>query len=123
MDYQTTYFVNLRFRDKFHGYQPDHGLAYVGTIYVTADTIAGACEAAFHGFNRIDEPVPVLDNAQAPSMSVGDVLCVRDTTTADHEGLWFSCEGFGFQHIERPQCAIDYRPIPEIFASDLRESR
>jgi hypothetical protein len=93
--FEATYFFNMNTRDKFFdGYNVERDtIVLVGTVTFEAENRAAACEMAFHLFNRIDAPVPVLDEAEAPSMSIGDVLYLCDEGSNDS---WHAVACFGF---------------------------
>jgi hypothetical protein len=101
--YVVTYFVNQNFRGKsFDGYQPTDVIKDVLNIEVEADTPHGAAERAFGLLQRIDGTRPserLLDEAEAPSMSVGDVVFVGQPSGAH---IWMSVAGFGFDIIPIP---------------------
>lgn len=83
-----TYWCNLNLRDKYFGYKDADDLVYVGELEVNDP------EDAWEKFNRHDTAVPVLDEAEAPSMSVGDVL--------ELDGSWYAVASLGFKEIETP---------------------
>lgn len=84
------YWFNTHVREKyFDGYLGGR-LVYVGTIEVSD------LNHAFEAFNRTDSPNLVLDEAEAPSMSVGDVVHVAGTDD------WFVVAKAGFSPIPPP---------------------
>lgn len=108
MNANYTYYCNVNIRDKFFGYTPGDELVRVGTIEATS------LDDAYRKFNRIDEPVPVLDEAEAPSMSTGDVVHVYNYT--DDTDEWLAVARFGFDPIPviDPQFLILDRKVSEV---------
>lgn len=101
---KVEYWCNLNLRDKYRGHQATDELVYVGTLDVTG------LDDAFEKFNRIDKPVPVLDEAEAPSMSVGDVIHDLD------KDEWFFVASFGFTEMPAPDPGrlISGRKVSEV---------
>lgn len=98
------YWCNVNLRNKFFGWFPTDDLVYVGKLLVRD------LDDAFRKFNRIDKPVPVLDEAEAPSMSVGDVIHVIE----DDE--WFTVTDSGFNRIYEPdsECLIRGKTVADV---------
>jgi hypothetical protein len=101
--YVVTYFVNQNFRGKsLDGYQRSDVIKDALNIEVVADTPHGAAEQAFGLLQRLygDRPSErLLDEAEAPSMSVGDVVLIGVPGGAH---TWMSVARFGFDIIEAP---------------------
>ena len=114
---EATYFCNMNLRGKyFDGFRASDTLVLVGEITVEAENIADALNQAYRGFNRIDQPVPVLDNAEAPSMSVGDVVYLCDDEGNDG---WYAVDPIGFRPLETTSEHLHLelnRPVREVIA-------
>lgn len=93
---KALYWCNLNLRDKYFGYKPTDDLVYVGVVDATD------AEDAYRQFNRIDKEVPVLDEAEAPSMSIGDVVQLIENPGHMDAGQWFAVANIGFTPIEIP---------------------
>src|SRR5262245_52723748 len=108
----VSYYFNLNTRAKaFDGWQPDHPVVYVGatTVFVGDYTPPQmVAEEAFRAFNRIDADVPVLDDNEAPSMSVGDIVTVGMPGEVAHT---YIVERLGFRRLSEDEC-MSIRAIP-----------
>lgn len=107
MTFSLTYLFNLNVRDKFFGYYPARNdrFAHVGTIEVEAGSILEALEIAFDRFNRHGEPTPELDRAEAPSLSVGDVVYL---VGPNDEG-YYACASAGWDRLDTAPITVPGR--------------
>jgi hypothetical protein len=96
----VTYYVNLS-PGKYFGYKSDHLVTLAAAVAVSTDDDLEAAERAFVIFNRIAGPIPALDASEAESMSVGDVVEIRDLG----DSRWYSVQSVGFERIEPPTVA------------------
>jgi hypothetical protein len=99
----VTYYANLTTdlgRRFFDGWEPGDPLVKVAAITVQADDRLQAAEVAFAAFQRIDDPHPLLDDNEAPSMSIGDVVVTE--TSPGCEGQAHAVRRLGFEGIGRP---------------------
>lgn len=104
--YTVDYYVNLALRDKAFGYEPDHPVVYATTVILDSASVPGPAEAliaakdlaerSFAALNRVDNPVPLLDDVEAPSMSVGDVVHVYGPCLS----FWLTVASVGFEALE-----------------------
>ena len=103
---RVSYYTNMtsdQGRRFFDGWQPGDPITHVATVAAKLDSIP-ATEAAFVYFQRIDEPYHQhLDPAEAPSMSVGDVVVVHD---GDQEGVYV-VERLGFRKLDQTIDQLD----------------
>lgn len=101
-----SYFTNLtadQGRRFFDGWQAGDPLTLVATRRVNLDRDLGVellAEQAFAYFQRIDAH-PELDAAQAPSMSIGDIVVVSDEDQVVH----LAVERFGFRRLNADEAA------------------
>lgn len=112
-NYRLTYLVNGNLRDKGWGYTHGDLMIVAGTLDVSmpdANDIY-VCEWAFEKLNRDDRPF----GQTAPSMSVGDVVCITGGDLPGHR--YYACDRVGFLHL--PQTPIEFVPSPGVSCADV----
>jgi hypothetical protein len=92
-----SYYTNMtadQGRRFFDGWQAGDPVTEIGSITVEADGLTDErlADRAFAYFQRIEDPVPELDEAEAPSMSVGDIVVVSARA-------YFAVERIGFRRL------------------------
>lgn len=110
-NFHVVYWFNANTRDKsFDGFVAgSHRIVFVAGIDVQAESAEAAAEIAFDRFNRHGQPTPELDAAEAPSMSVGDVVAVypQHPRGGSLGEIWMEVKGAGFARIASPYLAED----------------
>lgn len=109
--YRITYLVNGNLRDKFFGYTPGDMMVLAGELKVSTESDEQACEWAFETLNRDDRPF----GQTAPSMSVGDIVCLSGGARPGHR--YYACDRVGFVRLEAPP--IEFVPSPGITCADV----
>lgn len=103
---RVTYYVNLNMRNKILGFQTTDLLVLVDSIEISAANVGVSvdeiAEITYMRLNRIDSPVPVLDENEAPSMSVGDVIELHYPSGS----LFMTVADVGFRQITPPQVFV-----------------
>jgi hypothetical protein len=107
MTVTATYFSNFG-PNHFFGWTPGAPLTKVADVEVPGGHTLDPAEYAFVYFQRVDGQRPgeaVLDAAEAPSMSVGDVVCVQVEDGNLLNATWHACESVGFRELTDDEIA------------------
>ena len=118
--YRVTYFVNTD-PDKYFGYRAGQGVTEAFAVSVSAETARSAAEQAYVLCQRLGTRSlgeVLLDQHEAPSMSVGDVV-LADVWDEDlnqwREADWLVVAKIGFEVIDPPRIiARDGRSVADV---------